>query len=120
MRDWKQGHGCRFDIQELLAFLASGEEESKCRPYKFVKVKGEWRFLLFDRFAGHADLVDESEYPDIEAAGNILIHVGYWTLIFSMSMTLCEHNANACAGQAEIDELTKLLGRPHRNQWETA
>jgi hypothetical protein len=118
MDDWKQGmNGRRFDIDEFLVFLASDDEDANCCYAKFVKVKGQWRFILHCMFAGHADIVDKSEYPDIEAAGDIVVYEDRWTLRESMSSTLRKHNENACAGQADIDELTELLGRPHKDKW---
>lgn len=78
------------------------------KPYKFVKVGGEYRFIEVTFYGpAHKDLVAEDEEP--QAAGTIMLAPDYWRMNDWHSSTL----RIGCGGEEEA-ELQQLINRtPH-------
>ena len=78
--------------------------------FKFVKVDGKYRFVrsVFD--GSHLDCVAESEYPLIQAAGEIYTFANTWKHGDPISRKLYPIiGQRASSGDLEIEELKALL-----------
>jgi len=89
--------------------------DSEGGVYKFVKVAGEYRFC-HGIIGSHGDLVDYEELGDLEAAGTIFTFADYWRFEDRHSSglsSLVEYGKATC-GEAEAEELRRLIRRPFR------
>lgn len=78
--------------------------------YKFAKVAGEYRFIKVCFSETHLDLVGESEFPKVEAAGEIFVFPSTWRVSSRSSSMLSGRGVeNAYMTEETERELEGLL-----------